>query len=287
LRKTPERQSDFGGVLSGPLVKNRTFFFVNYEGLFLQQPVVTTTLVPTIAARSMASAGVQPYLNAYPVPNGADQGNGLAGFTAGYSNPSNIHAGAARIDQSFSDKLSAFVRVNESPSSTTQRGYSLSTLTYSPFDIFTVTGGATYIVSPSIVNEVRFNFSRNHAGLVYSMDNFGGATPLPLSSIFPSSIDSGKAELEFLILNGSTSYLFNGSQNDNSSRQWNFIDNVSIARGAHQIKIGYDYRRMTMTRNESTYLAYDSFSTLQQALTGFINTAEVISYVSTSGICLL
>ncbi|HJX89632.1 MAG TPA: carboxypeptidase regulatory-like domain-containing protein, partial [Pyrinomonadaceae bacterium] len=33
LKKPPLRQSDFGGVVGGPILKNRTFFFFSYEGL--------------------------------------------------------------------------------------------------------------------------------------------------------------------------------------------------------------------------------------------------------------
>lgn len=41
LPKPEERQNDFGGTLSGPILKDRTFFFFSYEGLRLQLPQVT------------------------------------------------------------------------------------------------------------------------------------------------------------------------------------------------------------------------------------------------------
>src|SRR5262252_9556477 len=46
LPKPEERQNDFGGVFSGPVIKNKTFFFFSYEGLRLLQPATQETAVP-------------------------------------------------------------------------------------------------------------------------------------------------------------------------------------------------------------------------------------------------
>src|SRR3981081_632942 len=46
LPKPQERQNDFGGTLSGPILKDRTFFFFSYEGLRLRLPQTTLTTVP-------------------------------------------------------------------------------------------------------------------------------------------------------------------------------------------------------------------------------------------------
>src|SRR5216684_6515954 len=80
-----DRQNDFGGVFHGPLVKDRTFFFFSYEGLRLRQPLFATTLVPSTATRQQAPAAMRPFLNAYPIANGAALGPGLAQFNASYS----------------------------------------------------------------------------------------------------------------------------------------------------------------------------------------------------------
>jgi hypothetical protein len=62
------RSNDFGGVFGGPVVCNRTFFFVSYEGQRLVEPKFTITTVPSLAARQRACAVAQPFLNAFPVP---------------------------------------------------------------------------------------------------------------------------------------------------------------------------------------------------------------------------
>src|SRR5207253_7586711 len=45
LPKARERQNDFGGTLSWPIFKDRTFFFFSYEDMRLHQPETTLTTV--------------------------------------------------------------------------------------------------------------------------------------------------------------------------------------------------------------------------------------------------
>src|SRR5207302_11162855 len=107
LPKPKERQNDFGGTLSGPILlprfgeggkqpgyngRNRTFFFFSYEGLRLRLPQFSLTNVPTLALRQQAPADMQTILRAFPLPNGRDLGNGLAEFNIAYSDPSKLDA---------------------------------------------------------------------------------------------------------------------------------------------------------------------------------------------------
>jgi hypothetical protein len=68
LSKPKERQNDFGGTFSGPILKDRTFFFFSYEGLRLRLPEVAESLVPDMSARQSAVPAMQPLLNAFPLP---------------------------------------------------------------------------------------------------------------------------------------------------------------------------------------------------------------------------
>src|SRR5215469_8852090 len=49
LKKPALRQNDFGGVLGGPIIKDKLFFFGSYEGLRIRQPQVANTYVPSLA----------------------------------------------------------------------------------------------------------------------------------------------------------------------------------------------------------------------------------------------
>src|SRR5579871_1251823 len=59
LARPELRQNDFGGVLGGPIRKDKLFFFGSYEGIRVRQPHVANTYVPTLALRQNAPAAVQ------------------------------------------------------------------------------------------------------------------------------------------------------------------------------------------------------------------------------------
>src|SRR4029450_9728180 len=106
LPKPRIRQNDFGGVLGGPVRKDKTFFFFSYEGLRLRQPSTQQSAVPDVPSRQQAPSAMRPYLDAYPVPNGAGLGAGLAQFNASYSNPSTLDASSLRADHALTRELS-------------------------------------------------------------------------------------------------------------------------------------------------------------------------------------
>lgn len=168
LRKPPLRQNDFGGVLGGPILRNRTFFFFSYEGLRLRLPQVSITTVPSLSLRQSAPASVQPLLKAFPVPNGQDFGNGLAEFDASFSNPSTVNATSIRIDHLVHRKLTLFGRYDYSPSYFFTRGQlgglSLSVAPHGSFSTTTLTLGATHVIGPRMTNDLRANYSRVRAG---------------------------------------------------------------------------------------------------------------------------
>jgi len=72
------QENDFGGVVGGPVVKSKLFFFASYEGLRLQAPSPGVKKAPSQAARALAatanSGGVTGYMaqfaNSYPLPDG-------------------------------------------------------------------------------------------------------------------------------------------------------------------------------------------------------------------------
>ena len=123
LVKAEERQNDFGGTLSGPIVKDRAFFFFSYEGLRLRLPQTTLTTVPDLTARQDAVPAMQPFLNAFPFdPKQPDLGDGISQFNASYSNPATLDAYSLRIDYRLTDKFTIFGRYNYSPSNLSVRG---------------------------------------------------------------------------------------------------------------------------------------------------------------------
>ena len=270
LPKAQERQNDFGGTFSGPVFKHRTFFFFSYEGLRLRLPQTQLTTVPDIASRQGATAPMQEFLNAYPLPNGNDVGAGLAEFNSSYSNQASLDAYSIRLDHKFNYALTLFGRYNYSPSTTIQRGVSfqsLNTLTHSSINIQTATIGSTWTLSPRLVNDLRFNYSKTDASSYNKLDTFGGGVPFA-SLPFPAPFTTANANLAFDIISLSNFYVTEGKAGQNLQRQINVVDNLTSQRGSHTFKVGLDYRRLSPTFNAPRYSQQPLFLDVASAASG-------------------
>lgn len=253
--KQQERQNDFGGTLGGPIWipglyngKDKTFFFFSYEGLRLVTPQpVKPVFVPDAALRKNAPAALQPFLNAFPVPNGGEDGlnDGQAFYNEAVSNPSSLDSVSVRIDHSFGDKFKIFGRYGDTPSEASSY-LSSSKLTTSA-NVHTLTIGATNVITMRQSNELRFNITQNSGSFAEQSTNLGGATPLNLSSLpgpnggaFPTQ---GSSFIFFLYYGGFPSLaLQQGTRN--AQRQYNVTDTYSWAVGSHNLRFGVDWRRL-------------------------------------------
>jgi Carboxypeptidase regulatory-like domain/TonB dependent receptor len=284
LPKPKERLNDFGGVLGGPVVKDKTFFFFSYEGQRLRQPSSMQTVVPDSEARQQAPATMRPYLNAFPVANGHGLAAGLAQFNASFSNPSSLDAYSIRIDHSLRPKLNLFGRYNYSPSNLEQRGpfFSsgrvLSAANSMASTVHTGTAGLTQMISPEISNEVRANYSNHRVGINFVMDDFGGAIMLPDPSLFPAGITSANGTFLFIIL-GVGQYV-QGLQGTTEQRQINLIDNLSVTKGSHQLKFGVDYRWLAPFSSPAAYHQFAAFSGVSSAAGGALSGTALLAQSS-------
>ena len=78
LSRSKMRNNNFGGTFSGPLRNNRTYFFGSYEGVRSLQPQTALTNVPDLSIRETVAPELQPYLNAFPIPNGRQLDDNVA-----------------------------------------------------------------------------------------------------------------------------------------------------------------------------------------------------------------
>jgi hypothetical protein len=296
LRKAEERQNDFGGTLGGPILKNRTFFFFSYEGLRLRLPQTGITTVPDISARQSPNAipAVQPFLNAYPLPNGPEildqSGNptGTAAFNTSYSNRSTLDAASLRVDHKLSDKLTLFARYNYAPSELVARpgalvNLALSVLNTTHVGTQTATAGATWVASPTLTDDLRVNYSHVSSSQVASLDNFGGAKPFDSSAVgLPSPYTSQNSGALFGIfgitgvgLNGAE--LTTGTGMRNLQRQFNIVDSLSLQKNGHALKFGADYRRLAPLLAVPAYYQADVFYNLADAQAGNVDSPSTAS----------
>ena len=278
LAKAEERQNDFGGTFDGPIGKRKTFFFFSYEGLRLRLPQTLLSNVPDLAARENATGVMQEYLNAFPIPNGTDNvKSGIAPFNSTYSNPGSLDASALRLDQSLGDKITLFGRYDYSPSQLVERGGTTGRGALSmnqPISILTETGtlGLTWNILPSLTDDLRGNYSSTNAKSSYSLDNFGGAVPLP-GLPFPSGFTNENSQFSLLIFSlGIGEFLDEGPFGHNIQRQFNLVDGLVDQIGPHTWKLGVDVRRLSPEFDPEVYqqtVGFDSVGLAEAGLSSY------------------
>lgn len=264
------RQNDFGGTWGGPVNiphlysgKNRTFFFVSYEGLRLDQPqAATVNYVPDNSLRASAPTPLNKVLNAFPIPNGMDVGNGIAEYIASWSNPRSLDSTSVRVDHVVNDRLRVFVRFSDTPSRSASResGAFVAPSIYDSLEYTsrTYTLGANSMITNRLGNEFRLNYSSNRVAESSVIDAFGGNTPIDMAQL--SGLESG-ANLGVVLFNGGYQVGIGQLSQSAVQRQWNMTDVLALSWGHHQMSFGVDYRRLTPTATPfNPSVSYDYLS---------------------------
>jgi hypothetical protein len=227
--RAPERHNDFGGVLGGPILKNKTFFFISYEGERLRLPLTSIMHVPSDFARASASSEIASVLNAYPQPNGTVSADGYSAlFTGTGSNRASLDAGSVRIDHNFSEKLAVFGRYNEAPSEFLDLGQGLNDPQATTVGTRTVTVGVDSIFTPALSNAFRFNYSSQTAKSAYQLTSASGAVPYN-PSVLQGSLPTNNTQVIFGTFD--TSFLISGPVANNRNQQLNFNDDMKRSVG--------------------------------------------------------
>src|SRR5205085_6968638 len=110
----PFRMNQFGGSIGGPVVHDRSFFFINYEGIRQSLGQTLTGFVPSAAFRTRAvatSPAIKPLIDAYPIGQtrfDADTDQ----LTLQGNNSVREDAGMIRVDHQFTSKTTMFARYN-------------------------------------------------------------------------------------------------------------------------------------------------------------------------------
>jgi hypothetical protein len=229
--------------------KDRTFFFVSYEGLRMRQPqaAIRSTLVPSELARQRASGAVKEVFDAFPLPNApllpADRPDpNLARYISGVSNPSEFDAFSARFDHRFGERIQTFARYNRAPSSSSSRVFANQD-NLNAIGIVTVTGGVTWTIRPSLVSDLRVNWSDSVGEFNFVGREIDGARLPSDSLLFGPNLPRETSSVNLNLIAGASPVSLNqGRTLGNDQRQWNIVQTFSWFRGGHNLKFGFDYR---------------------------------------------
>lgn len=270
LAKPPLRQNDFGGTLSGPIFKDRLFFFFSYEGLRLLLPATATGNFYTAAARANVAPVYQPLLAALPIPNGPVNSDGItAPLTVAYSDPTSFNSVGMRVDYKVNNRMTLFGRYTHAPS--VQSIHYFSSLSHTNLNVNSFTAGFTTSFGPDKLNDLHFNWSRAVAMNWYEMVAFDGAVPPPTSALYPPGYNSSNYRLT-LLPGGQSGEVSSGQgQGTDQQRQIEFADTFSFSRGRHQLKFGGDARQMTPSVGAALgALVLSSYQQLQEGVAGTV-----------------
>jgi len=270
-------RNNFGASLGGPLRKDKSFLFVNYEGLRQNLGLSNLSLVPDDASRAGADASIQPLLALWPVANGRElltSTGAPSGIAEAFSNPvQNIREdfGNVRFDQAFSDKdtLAAVYTADDSQAHSPAQ----NPLTFA--DIFlreqVASISETHIFSARLLNKATFGFSR---GAFY----FNTGTNVDL----PGWIHAGQPVGAIVVGGGTTlngaSQITNGGTNAGSNLSavrnlFTLTDQLTLTHGVQTFSVGAWLQRIQANDNlvQDQY-GQISFSNLQSFLQGQVST---------------
>ncbi len=245
--RAPLRANDFGPALGGPIRRNRTFFFLAYEGLRLRQPFVWRTAVPSLATREQAPEALRPALNLYPEPNGSDLGAGLAEWNGRNTRPSGLDAVSLRIDHALTSHVTLFGRYSDTPSSNEFGSTQVNRL---DVRLRSFTLGLDVHPAQSVTVDVRLNASSSRATSVWT--HIPATPECYLSSVAGYFLrSSGPCDnLIRLSVSGLTPFVA-GDEGMRVQRQFQVPAAVTFNRGSHALRFGLDYRRMVAVRRDA------------------------------------
>ncbi len=255
------QMNDFGGYLGGPVViphlyrgRDKTFFFMNYEGLRLPRQQFITESVPSLTLRSgnlsayglaqVPASQISPVALAalqylYPLPN-TGSANAIANnYSVNFPTSISSNQGDARVDQIINSKQSFLARITYKSKNVVAApsGSIFAGSTQEPELDYNVAAAHNFVISPTVVNELRLGVSSDRvligtaANANALISEIGVAVPDP---------PGGNCTPTFSITGFQSTAPTCNQVTRSQTRQ--LIDNLTWNRGKHILKFGGDIR---------------------------------------------
>ena len=273
----PFQRNQFGAALGGPIQKNKTFLFGNFEAFIQNLHQTSVAFVPDLASRAKAVPSVQPLLNLWPTPSPSDPDfSGIAQVSSSPLQTIREYFGNVRFDHNFSanNTFSSVYTIDD--------GNDFTPTYFNPYstDILTLREQVlslewTHVFSPTLLNTVRFGFSR--AGYFFTGEPTPGtpATSVPgflvghqvgAVVVGGSAASNPQAQIG---LAGSN----NGSNLTMARNLYTYEDRVSWTHGVHQFRFGAWFQQFQSNENIAlSQYGQATFTSLTTFLTGVTST---------------
>jgi len=281
---TAFRNNQFGGALGGPIKRNRTFFYFAYEGQRERVGLSSSARVPDpreIAALGGAANPVIARLlarNPWPAPNRSlplFDNTGAPNLFVTTRALNDVDSLIGKIDHSFNKDNQLTGRYFYG---TSNQSFPLAILagnilpgynTTTPTKVHLVSISYLKIISPTKVNELRFGYNRFKEGF-FPEDNGFDPRTIGLNTGITSSQDFGlpliRIHDDLGITNIGATLSVPRARTD---LNYQLIDNFSWKRDLHDLKIGYEFRRTTVSQFfDAGYRGRLDFATLADFLAG-------------------
>jgi outer membrane receptor protein involved in Fe transport len=253
--KPPFRRNQFGGSLGGPIIKDKTFFFADYEGLRQTKGIPTSITVLSDTARAgvltdKGSGGCAPctvtlapysraLLAAYPHANNAISGDtGKFVFAGVQAVPENF--GTIRLDHRISDKDSLFGTYLIDKADYLQPDKMNLINTNSSTKRQTVSIEETHTFGTSLVNATRIGYNRDY---VVNQFNLSANNPAGADLALGSTLGQTAPRLTVKGIADEFGGVNSGSHYLHAWNSYQFYDDINWIRGAHSLKIGAGVER--------------------------------------------
>src|SRR3984957_4878057 len=250
----PFRRNQFGVSAGGPIQKDKTFIFGDYEGLRQSLGLSVVDNVPSLDARNgllttgnvTVDPAVKPYLAFYPLPNGPVSGDtGIYSFSGSQIVTENYFT--TRVDHRFSEKdnLAAGYLYDNSPS--LQNDEFNNKLIFTKTRRQLVSLEQNHVFRSSLMNSFRLGYHREYA-----------AAPSGSKAVNPLAADTSLGYVPgdtvgFIGVPGLTFFTGGLSTQQPAEYNWNswqVYDNVFLTKGKHSLKFGGNVERII--DNQST-----------------------------------